>query len=297
MKNGKTEAKIHIRKALNSDREAVLSFCRKTWRWGDYIQHVWNDWLTQKNGRLFTATAEAQPVGIMHVSIDKSRDAWLRGARTDPEYRRMGIATALTNKCLEYAKRKGAKVARLATQSDNEAAQAVLGKLGFEKVAEFTDPKTEDITEEESRNTEWAEENKVEEIWSYVQSSETYRETAGLYTILYQYFTLKKEDLARLVMEKKAIIHKNAKGKVDGLVLIDDAPAREWHRRVLQTSYVDGNCKAIVEAFKFLKTHCHKNKIRKIYVFAANNKRTISAFKKLEFELPDSTDLVYEKKL
>ena len=297
MKNGKTEAKIHIRRAISSDREAVLSFCKKTWRWDDYIQHVWDDWLTQKNGQLFTATAETQPVGIMHVSIDKSRDAWLRGARTNPKYRRMGIATALTKKCLEYAKRKGAKTARLATQSDNETAQAVLGKLGFEKVAEFVDPKTEDITEEKSRNAEWTEENKVEEIWSYAQSSETYREAARLYTILYQYFTLEKEDLAEFVMEKKAIIHKNAKGKVDGIVLISDAPAREWHRRVLQTSYVDGNCKAIVETFKFLKTHCHKNKIRKIYVFAANNKQTISAFKKLEFELPDSTDLVYEKKL
>jgi len=297
MKSGKTEVKIRIRRALSSDREAVLSFCKKTWRWGDYIQRVWNNWLTQKNGRLFTATAEAQPVGIMHVSIDKSQDAWLSGARTDPEYRRMGIATVLTNKCLEYAKQEGAKVARLATQSDNEAAQAVLGKLGFEKVAEFTDPKTEDITEEESRNAEWAEENEIEETWSYLQFSETYQETAGLYTILYQYFTLKKENLARLVMEKKAIIHKNAKGKVDGLVLIDDAPAREWRGRVLQTSYVDGNGKAIVEAFKFLKTYCHKNKIRKIYVFAANNKRAVSAFKKLEFELLDSADLVYEKKL
>ena len=174
MKNGKTEAKIHIRRAISSDREAVLSFCKKTWRWGDYIQHVWDDWLTQKNGHLFNATALDHPVGIMHVSIDKSRDAWLRGARTNPKYRRMGIATALTRKCLEYAKPKGAKTARLATQSDNEAAQAVLGKLGFEKVAEFVDPKTEDITEEKSRNAEWTEEKKIEEIWSYAQSSETY---------------------------------------------------------------------------------------------------------------------------
>lgn len=83
------------------------------------------------------------PVGIAHLSIDKPHEIWLSGARTDPKFRRMGVATAITKKCLEYAKKKGAKVARLVTESDNIAARTLVQKLGFKQIAEFAEMKTE----------------------------------------------------------------------------------------------------------------------------------------------------------
>ena len=126
MKSGNVKPKIYVRKARGSDREAVFKFCMKTWSWGDYIPKVWDKWLKEKNGRAFVATIDEASVGISHLSIDKPHEVWLSGARTDPNYRRMGVATAITKKCLEYAKHKGAKVARLTTESDNIAAQTVI---------------------------------------------------------------------------------------------------------------------------------------------------------------------------
>jgi len=135
--NAKAKLQIHVREACDADREAVFEFCRHTWSWGDYIPHVWDKWLREENGKVFVATVDGVPVGIQHITIDKPNEAWLSGSRTAPNYRRMGVATAITMKCLEYAKSMGVKVARLVTESDNKAAIAAVQKMGFKPVAEF----------------------------------------------------------------------------------------------------------------------------------------------------------------
>lgn len=229
--------------------------------------------------------------------MDKPHEAWLRGARTDPNYRRKGVATAITRKCLEYARKKGTKVVRLVTESDNKAAQAVLQRLGFKPVAEFVKMENERITTENVEAARWAAKNDVETLWDYLQSSETYRKAAGLYTMLYHWFSLEKEDLARFVKEQKAILHEKEKGETDGLTLIEDATAREWREDTIQTCYIDGNHNAALDMIKFLKNHCKNIGVKKIYGFTCNHKLIITALEKLGFRPPDSIEIVYERKI
>jgi RimJ/RimL family protein N-acetyltransferase len=269
----------------------------KTWSWGDYIPKVWDKWLKEKNGRVFVATIDGVPIGISYLSIDKPHEVWLGGARTDPNYRRIGVATAITKKCLEYAKRKAAKVARLVTESDNIAAQTVAQKLGFKPIAEFVEMTTENITEENSKKSRWAEETETEALWDYIQTSETYRKTAGLYTVLFHWFSLEKHDLKRFVEQQKAILHLSERGKIDGLTLIDDITAREWHENTMQTCIIDGDYNAVFDMIKFLKSHCHALDVKKIYGFTCNHKPITTALEKLGFEQPDSIEIIYEKKI
>jgi len=297
MENRKLDSKIYVRKARPSDRETVFKFCEKTWSWGDYIPKVWDKWLKEKNGRVFVATIDRVPVGISHLSIDKPHEVWLGGARTDPNYRRIGVATAITKKCLEYAKQKAAKVARLVTESDNIAAQTVAQKLGFKPISEFTEMTTEKITEENSKNSKWAEKTDTNAIRDYLQTSETYRKAAGLYTVIFHWFSLEKEDLKRFIEQRKAILHLSAKGEIDGLTLIDDATAREWHENTMQTCMIDGNYNATFDMIKFFKSHCHALGVKKIYGFTCNHKPITTALEKLGFEQPDSIEMVYEKKI
>ena len=297
MKSGNVKPKIYVRRARGSDREAVFKFCMKTWSWGDYIPKVWDKWLKEKSGKVFIATIDGVPVGISHLSIDKPHEVWLSGARTDPNYRRMGIATAMTKKCLEYAKHKGAKVARLTTESDNIAAQAVIKKLGFKLISKFTEMTTENITEENSKKSRWAEETETEALWNYLQTSETYRKAAGLYTVLFHWFSLEKEDLKRFIEQRKAILHQNKTSKIDGIILIDDVTAQEWHENTIQTCYIDGNFNAIFDMVRFLKSHCHTLGIKKIYGFTCNHKPIITALEKLGFERQETTEIIYEKKI
>ena len=297
MKSSKTKPKIHVRKARVSDREAVFKFCMKTWSWGDYIPEVWDKWLKEKNGRVFIATIDDVPVGITHLNIDKPHEIWLGGARTDPNYRRMGVATAITKKCLDYAKRKGAKVARLTTESDNTAAQAVIKKLGFKPTAEFVEMKTEKIAEEKSKNSRWTEETETDAAWNHLQTSESYRKAAGLYTTLFHWFSLEKHDLKRFIEQRKAILHLSVRGEIDGLMLIDDATAREWHENTMQTCMIDGDYNGTFDMIKFFKSHCHALGVKKIYAFTCNHKPITTALEKLGFEQPDSMEIVYEKKI
>jgi len=286
-----------VRRARSSDRKAVFRFCAKTWSWGDYVPKVWDKWLKEKNGRVFVATIDGVPVGISHLTIDKPHEAWLSGARTAPNYRRMGVATAITKKCLEYAAQKGAKVARLATESHNVAAKAVLQRLGFQPIAEFVEMITENVTEEESKNSKWAEKNETETVWNHLKTSETYSKAAGLYTVMFDYFSLEKQDLQRFIKHRSAIVHRSEKGEVDGLTLIDDATAREWRENTMQTCYIDGDYNAVFDMVKFLKSQCRASGVKKIYGFTCNHKPITTALEKLGFEPPESIEIVYEKEI
>lgn len=289
--------RIFVRKAYVSDREVVFRFCEKTWSWGDYVPKVWDRWLKEKNGGVFVATIDGMPVGISHLNVDKPGEVWLSAARTDPNYRRMGVATAITRKCLEYAKKKEAKVARLVTGSNNKAAQAVVEKLGFKSVAEFVEMVTKNVTDEISKKSRFAEKDETEEIWSYLQNSKTFRSAAGLYTVLFHWFSLEKAALKRFVEEQKAIVHENEKGELNGLTLFDDATAREWHEDTIQTCYVDGDLDAVLGMIRFFESYCHGLALEKIYGFACNRKSITTALEKLGFEPPDSVDIIYEKRL
>jgi len=297
MKKQSKGPRIYVRKARLTDREVVFKFCEKTWSWGDYIQKVWDKWLAMENARLFVATINKKPVGMSHISIDKPHEVWLRAARTDPNYRQLGIATAITKTCLKYAKKKGAKIARLVTDSDNIAAQAVLRKTGFKLVAEFIEAKTENTTRENGENSRWAEKIDVEKLWSYLQTSEIYRETAGLYTVLFQWFSLEKHDLERFISERKAILHRNETNEIDGLMLIDDTTASEWRENSIQTAYIDGSYNAVFSMIQFLKNFCFDSGIKLIYGFAPKTNLMITVLKKHNFKIPSSIDIVYEKKI
>lgn len=289
--------RILVRKSRSSDREVVFRFCEKTWSWGDYVPKVWDRWLKERNGGVFVATINGVPVGISHLSVDKPGEVWLSAARTDPNYRRMGVATAITRKCLEYAKKKGAKVARLVTGSNNKGAQAVVEKLGFRQITEFVEMVAENVKDERSKKSRWAEKDQSETIWSYLQNSKTYGKAAGLYTSLFHWFSLEKAALKRFVEEQKAIVHENEKGELNGLTLIDDATARQWHEDTIQTCCIDGDYNAVLDMIRFFESYCHGLAVKKIYGFACNRKSIITALEKLGFEPPDSIDIIYEKKL
>jgi RimJ/RimL family protein N-acetyltransferase len=258
---------------------------------------VWDKWLKEKNNRVFIATIDHVPVGITHLSMDKPLEVWLSGARTDPNYRRMGVATAITKKCLDYAKRKSAKVVRLTTESDNTAAQAVIEKLGFKPTTEFIEMTIGKIADENSKNSKWAEKTDTNAIWNYLQASETCRKAAGLYTVIFHWFSLEKEDLRRFIEQRKAILHLSKTNKIDGIMLIDDITAKEWHENTIQTCYIDGDHTAVLDMIKLLKRHCHALGINKIYGFTCNHKPITTALEELGFEQQETSEIVYEKKI
>ncbi|MEM3789310.1 MAG: GNAT family N-acetyltransferase [Candidatus Bathyarchaeia archaeon] len=297
MSDTKAKLPIHVREAREDDREAVFEFCRYTWSWGDYIPRVWDKWLREPNGKVFVATLGGVPIGIQHITIDKPDEAWLSGARTAPQYRRMGVATAITVKCLEYAKRMGVKVARLATESDNVAALAAIQKMGFKLVAEFVEMTLEKVSSGDGVSSSWASLNQLNDVWSYLQSSEVYRRAAGLYTVLYHWYSLDRHDLERFFEREKAVTYSGKDGAIRSLILVDDAVSSEWRENSIQTCYVDGDFEAILDMAKFLLAQCQTKGIKKVYGFTCNHKPITDALEKLGFKKPETKVIIFEKRL
>ncbi|MDH5447760.1 MAG: GNAT family N-acetyltransferase [Candidatus Bathyarchaeota archaeon] len=289
--------KLTIRPAQQSDREAVFKFCEHTFDWGDYVPNVWDVWLKEKQAQLFTATLDNKPVGIMCVSIRKPGEAWLQAARTDPNYRRRGVATALTNACLEWAENKGSETARLSTDSDNYAAQKVLEALGFTQVSDFLIMKCEKLRVEETENSRWAKKGDLEKMWSFLTSSEVFKKSAGLYTVMFTWASLNKQTLARFIADKKAIVQDNNKA-IGGLVLIDETIKDVWQEKPFQTCYIDGDRQVIVDIMKFFKTYSYKKGIMNVYAFACNTPTIAAALTEAGFSREETeTELIYQKKL
>ncbi|AJM91925.1 GNAT family N-acetyltransferase [Nitrosopumilus piranensis] len=80
-----------IRNAKPSDKHQVLKFCQNTFSWGDYVEHVWDFWLSE--GLLFVFEKQS-PVGICHALFSKDQ-IWIEGIRVDPNSRKQKIASQL----------------------------------------------------------------------------------------------------------------------------------------------------------------------------------------------------------
>lgn len=143
-----------IRPATIEDKEAVLAFCRETFHWGDYIEDVYDRWLAEPDGELAVAVFDGRPVGISHVAYLSPTEAWFEGLRVDPEYRRHGVAKALTSYTRAACLARGITVGRAFIDGSNVASQSLSAKAGFRKAMEFraykrtAEPEKHEIHEE-----------------------------------------------------------------------------------------------------------------------------------------------------
>jgi RimJ/RimL family protein N-acetyltransferase len=285
-----------VREAKASDRDPVLRFCQDTFEWGDYIGNVWDYWLTDPSGRLFVATYEDVAVGVSHVAMVKRGEAWAEGARVAPEFRRMGVASSLNDALFEWALGHGAKVVRAVTDSTNLVAQKALDKMGFEFVSDWVLMEFDGCQLEASRNTRLAERSNIDAIWTFLQNSEGFRKSGGLFAGVFRWESLGKSDLGKFVDRQMAIVCEQDKA-VCGLILFDDTVQSAWRENSLQTCYVDGDFEASLDMGRFLKSISYERGIAKIYGFMHNSAPFTSSFSELGFRSGGHSEFVYARKL
>lgn len=116
-----------IRKAQNSDKLSILKFCKNTFSWGDYIQDVWDYWLSE--GFLFVAE-KSIPLGICHAVFLKNQ-VWIEGIRVDPQFRRQGIASKMIQKIESLAKQKKISLSLMLIASENKPSLSMAKILNY----------------------------------------------------------------------------------------------------------------------------------------------------------------------
>lgn len=116
-----------IRNAMNSDKFSILNFCKDTFSWGDYIQDVWDYWLSENN--LFIIEKE-YPIGMCHASFSKNQ-VWIEGIRINPNFRRQGLASKLVDHVELLAKEKQISLSSMLIATENSPSILMAKNLNY----------------------------------------------------------------------------------------------------------------------------------------------------------------------
>lgn len=129
---------LKIRPARADDAPAIAEFTAETFEWGDYIPEVFLHWLESEDGRVMVAVdASDKAVALGRGLMMSPTELWMQGARVSTEWRRQGIASAIGEALIEWARGRGARIARLLTEGWNEPAQRQVEKSGFARTSDW----------------------------------------------------------------------------------------------------------------------------------------------------------------
>jgi len=129
---------VEVREARRSDKEPLMSFIRYVWGGHDYIPYVWDDWLKDRDSKMFVVLADGRQVGMGRVCFLEDGSAWLEGGRVHPEFRGMGLATALAERAMRVAADRGIGIFRLASGSWNKQAHRHIARIGFKEASRMS---------------------------------------------------------------------------------------------------------------------------------------------------------------
>ncbi|MGH9976027.1 MAG: GNAT family N-acetyltransferase, partial [Nitrososphaeraceae archaeon] len=197
--------------------------------------------------------------GLSHVYVcPKRKQIWLEGIRIDPRYRRIGIASELIGRMIEYGKKidSSIKEAAAITAETNIASKCMLEKNGFQERAQWTYytgyrengfqtniegltfrrdiirkhrgnvPATADPTSI-CRNIDvsFASRRDIDEIITFLSRSETFNSSGRRIVQSWKWYELDLENpkIMELIARKKLIIvRSNDYRKIEGLAITNN---------------------------------------------------------------------------
>ncbi len=116
-----------IREANSSDKIPILKFCKDTFSWGDYIDQVWDSWLSE--GNLFLFEKQFQ-VGICHAFYSKDQ-TWIEGIRIDPHFRKQKIASKLVKYAESIGREKDTSFSFMLIDTENTSSLSMANSLDY----------------------------------------------------------------------------------------------------------------------------------------------------------------------
>lgn len=124
--------KVEVRPARHEDVARVASWTTDTFEWGDYVPDRLPTWIDDPRSMPVVCQAsDGDIIGVANTVRLSPAEVWLEGARVHPAHKRAGVGTAMNRAGLDWARRAGARVARLATEADNTAARRQVETMGY----------------------------------------------------------------------------------------------------------------------------------------------------------------------
>ena len=205
---------LKVRRAREQDRQAVFSFTKKTWEWGDYIPSVWETWL--KHGDTLVAAYDDEPIAIVHLQYNGTQ-SWLEGLRVSDKFRRKEIGTKLVQESINQLTRRKKSIVRLTVDLQNIPSLKLFSKLGFRENFRFYSLE-KDTLSQTSTKAVVATKQHISEAWKFVKKSKELNLSKGLYSNWWRWWQLTNEELEKYVKNEQCLLHFKA-NQIDGLLL------------------------------------------------------------------------------
>ncbi len=127
-----------IRPARAEDVPLIAGWTRDTFSWGDYVGEQLPAWLEDPDSLVVVCVYEDDvPVAVSRAQLLSPTEAWLSGARVHPDHRRSGMGMAMNDRGVEWARSRGARVARLAIEEENQPARSQVEKSGYRQTGRW----------------------------------------------------------------------------------------------------------------------------------------------------------------
>ncbi|HZY93475.1 MAG TPA: GNAT family N-acetyltransferase [Candidatus Bathyarchaeia archaeon] len=127
--------KFTARTAMDEDYRSIVGLCRRAIGPRDYVISILKYLIA--DGGLLLAFHERELVGITNFEKCIDRSAWLGQARTDPSWRRKGVAVFLQRAVSTEARKRGLKTVRMWVRGGNLPAIGAGEKGGYTPVCEL----------------------------------------------------------------------------------------------------------------------------------------------------------------
>jgi GNAT superfamily N-acetyltransferase len=136
MKPDFSQPRVVIRPTLPSDTPDVLEFCKRIWDGHDYVPLVWEAWLADQQGAMFTAEYAGHAVGFTRLVRLAPGQWWLEGFRVDPQHQDKKIGSQLHKYAINWWLEHGEGVIRLWTNAKRVKVHHLCEQTGFAKTQE-----------------------------------------------------------------------------------------------------------------------------------------------------------------
>ena len=321
---------MKFRLATSQDKGYVLNFCKNTFSWGDYIDRVWDIWISEANSILLVAEIEnhkikeenKKPIAIAHGILIPEKTIWIEGIRVNPEYRKRKLATNLINHIIDYGRKKEATHSAAIVSIKNKASKKVMKKLGFEVIAKWSYISTDQMILPSKSNLigtfKIANSNDYQQIINFLRNSKIFNQSGKKFVKSWRWYDLTDDRLFIMIYNKQVIIvgdnnnddnNDNDKGKLQtirGIAIID----REgyWNNQnIFQIVYIDADSedlllslinKSLELALKhnneIYNNKKNKNKYERIQVFSPYREYNSKLFTKLNTSFFEQFLLYYK---
>jgi ribosomal protein S18 acetylase RimI-like enzyme len=125
-----------IRPARTEDVALITPWTSDTFSWGDYIPQRLPRWIEDEESAVLVAAGDTdEPIALAHVAMLSATEAWIEGARVHPDHRRKGLGKMLNHAGVDWARERGGRVMRLATETENTPARRQVAALGYREVS------------------------------------------------------------------------------------------------------------------------------------------------------------------